>query len=128
MRVVVVGFIHQSAVTNSMHLQSTYTPHLPYLQSEAHLESSRISAMEPFYRHCQLVKAVGYFCRRALSCIFDRMFDWILNATLPNNLLNLEEGMRRSFPPLELRKGILDSHCLLILLIYTSNKENSSTT
>ena len=81
-------------------LQSTYTPYLPYTQSEAHLESSGISAMEPFYRHCQRVKAVGYFCRRAPSCIFDKMFDWILNATRPNNLLNLEEGMRRSFPPL----------------------------
>ena len=29
-----VGFIHQSAVTSSMHLQSNYTPHLQYLQSE----------------------------------------------------------------------------------------------
>ena len=29
------------AVTNSMHLQSTYTPHLQYLQSEAYLESSQ---------------------------------------------------------------------------------------
>ena len=40
----------------------------------------------------------GAFLRRAPSCIF------------------------------ELHKGILDSSCLLILLIYTSNKENSSTT
>ena len=29
---------------------------------------------------------------------------------------------------MELHKGILESPCLLILLIYTSNKENSSTT
>ena len=39
-RVGVVGFTHQSEVTNSMHLQSTYTPHLQYLESETHLESS----------------------------------------------------------------------------------------
>ena len=29
-----VGFIHQSAVTSSMHLESNYTPYLQYLQSE----------------------------------------------------------------------------------------------
>ena len=87
MRVGAIGFIHQSAVTNSMHLQSTYTPHLPYLQSEAHLESSRTSAVEHFCRNSQRVKVIGYFCRRAPSCIFDRMFDRILNATLSNNLL-----------------------------------------
>ena len=86
MRVGAVGFIHQSAVANSMHLQSTYSPHLQYLQLEAHLESSRTSAVEPFRRNSHRVKAVGYFLRRATSCIFDRMFDRILNATLPKNL------------------------------------------
>ena len=69
----------------------------------------------------QRVKTVGYLRRRAPSCIFDSMFDRIINATLPNNLLQLE-GLRRSFPPLELPKGILDSPCLLIPLIYTNNK------
>ena len=49
-----VGFIHQSAVTNSMHLQSTYSPHLQYLQLEVHVESSRTSAMELYSEelHC----------------------------------------------------------------------------
>ena len=47
-RVGAVGFIHQSAVTNSMHLQSTYTPHLQYLQSDAHLESSQTSVVEVY--------------------------------------------------------------------------------
>ena len=78
-----VGFIHQCAVTNSMHLQSTCTPHLQYLQSEAHLESSRTPEVELFCRNSQGVKAVGYFRRRASSCIFDRMFGRILNATPP---------------------------------------------
>ena len=114
-------------VTNYKHSQFTYNPHLQYLQQETHLESSRTSAAELFCRNSQHVKAVDYFCRRASSYIFDRMFDRILNATLPNNLLQLEEGLRRNFPPLELDKGIFDSPCLLILLIYTSNKENSST-
>ena len=36
-----VGFIHQSAVTNSMHLQSTYTKHLQHLPSETHSEFTR---------------------------------------------------------------------------------------
>ena len=35
----------------------------------------------------EIVKAVGYFRRRAPSCISNKMFDKILNATLPNNLL-----------------------------------------
>ena len=87
MSVGAVGFIHQSAVTNSMNLQSTYTTHLQCLQSEAHLVSSRTSAVELFFRNSQRVKAVGYFYRGAPSCIFDRIFDRILNATLPNNLL-----------------------------------------
>ena len=122
------GFIHNSAVTNLMHLQSTYTPLLQYLQSKAHLESSRTPAVELFCRNSQRVKAVGYFCKRDTSCIFDRIFDRILIATLTNNLSQQEEGLRRNFPPLDLYKGILDSPCLLILLIYTSNMKNSSTT
>ena len=55
MRVGGVDIIHQSAVANSMHLQSTYTPHLQYLQSEARLESSRKSAVELSCRNSQLV-------------------------------------------------------------------------
>ena len=39
-------------------------------------------------------------------------------------LQSLEEGLRRSFPSLGLHKGILDSPCLLILLIYTKRKNN----
>ena len=38
-----------------MHLQSTYTPHLQHLQSEARLESSQTSALEPFCRNSQRV-------------------------------------------------------------------------
>ena len=59
MRVCAVGFIHQSAVTNSIHVQSIYTPHLQYLQSEAHLESSGTSAVRLFYRNSQRVKATA---------------------------------------------------------------------
>ena len=50
------------------------------------------------------------------------MFDRILNPTLPKNLLQLQEGLRRRFPPLGLHKGILDSLYLLILLIYIKYK------
>ena len=116
----------------SLQLQIPCTYSLPtlqlqYLQPEAHLESCGTSAMELFSKNSQLVKGVCYFCRRAPSCIFDRMFDRILNATLPNNLLQ-SEGLRKNFRPLELHRGIRDSSCLLNLLIYTSNKENSSNT
>ena len=69
MRVAAVDFIHQSAVTNSMDLQSAYTPHLQHLQSEAHLESSRTSAVELFRDNSQSVNAVGYFLQ--LSSIVD---------------------------------------------------------
>ena len=41
--------VHQPAVTNSLHLQSAYAPHLQHLQSEAHLESSQTSVMGPFF-------------------------------------------------------------------------------
>ena len=67
-----------------MHLQSTYTPNLQHIQSGAHLESSRTSAVELFYRNSQRIKTVGYFRRRVPSWTFDR----ILNATLPNNSLH----------------------------------------
>ena len=87
MKLGAAGCIHQSAVTDSMHLQSTYTPHLQHFQSQVHLESGLTYAVELFCGNSQSVKVVGYFRRRALSWIFDRMFDRILNATLPNNLL-----------------------------------------
>ena len=54
-----------------------------------------------------------YFLREAPSFMFDR----ILNVTLSNNFSKLEEGLRRSFPPLVL--GILYSSCLLMLIPYT---------
>ena len=71
--------VHQPAATNFMHLQSTYTPHLQHIQSEAHMESSRTFAVELYCGNSQRIKAVGYFRRRAPSWMFDR----ILNATLP---------------------------------------------
>ena len=72
-----------------MHLQSTYTQYLQYLQSETHLECSRTSAVSIFAEIVNvLIKAIGYFRRRAPLWIFDGMFDRILNASpLPNNLL-----------------------------------------
>ena len=93
------------------------------IQSQAHLESSRISAVQLFCGNRQRIKAVGCFSRRALL----QMFDSVLNATLPKNLFQPEDGLNRSFPPLGLHKGILGSRCLLIILIYTNNKKNSST-
>ena len=108
----------------TVYLHSTFTT--PLIGGAFGIQSSICRGA--FCRNSQRVKVVGYFCRRAPSWIFDRMFDRILNATRPNNLLQIEEGLQRSFPPLELHKGILDSSCLLILLIYTNNAENPSTT
>ena len=73
--------VHQPATTDSVHLQSTSISHLQYLQSEAHLESSRTSAVELFWGNSQCVKTIGCFCRKSPSVMFDR----ILNATRPNN-------------------------------------------
>ena len=64
----------------------------------SHSESSRTPAEELFSENSQHVKAVGYFPKRAPSWMFDR----ILNVILLKNLLQLEEGMRRSLPLLEL--------------------------
>ena len=80
-----------------------------------------------FCRNGECVKAVGYFGRRPPWCIFNRMFNRILNATLPNILLWLEEGLRRSFRRLELCKATLDFPAPNSL-IYITNKEISSTT
>ena len=41
-----------------MHLQSASFPYLQHIQSEAHLESSQTSVVEPFYGYSQRVKAV----------------------------------------------------------------------
>ena len=73
--------VHQPVATNSMHLQSSSTPHLQHLQSEVHLKSSWTSTVDLFCRNSQCVKVVGCFCRWAPSWMFDR----ILNATWPNN-------------------------------------------
>ena len=70
-----------------MQLKYTYTPHLQYIQSKTHLESSRTSAVELFCGNKQRIKVVGYFCRRAPSWMSDR----ILNATLPNNSAHLHQ-------------------------------------
>ena len=111
---------HQPVASNSINLQFTNTPHWQHIQSEGDLESDRPSVIELFCGNSQRVKAVGCFPWRAPSCLFDR----ILNTTWPNKLLQLEGFLRRGFPPLGLHKGILDSPCLLILLIYTKHKNN----
>ena len=90
-----------------MHLQSTYTLHLQYLQSEAHLESSLTSAVELFCGNSQRVKTVGYFRRRAPSWMLDKMFERIriLNVTLPSSKKVCREAFhqwsctRESWPP-----------------------------
>ena len=79
--------LYNSLQLQIMLLETTYTPHLQYLQS---LEFSRKSTVELFCRNNQLVKTVGYFSIKVPSCVFDRMFDRILNATLLNSLLLLE--------------------------------------
>ena len=56
MRADAVGVVHQSAVTNFMQLQSTYTPHLQYFLLEANLETSRKFEVELFSRNSQHVK------------------------------------------------------------------------
>ena len=73
--------------------------------------------VELFCRNSQRVIAVDFFCRRAPSWMFDR----ILNVTLSNNLLQFK-GLRKSFPQPGLHKGVLDSPCLPILLVYNNQK------
>ena len=53
--------VHQRAATNFMHLQSNYTPHLQHIQSEAHLQSSRISAVELFAEIVNVLRPLGIF-------------------------------------------------------------------
>ena len=110
--------------TNSIHALAVYlhlTLTAPF-QSEAHLESIRTSAMEPFCENNQRLQAIGYFLKRAPLW----MLDMILYATLSKNLLQLTDGLRRRFTSLGLHKGILDSHCFLFLLIYIIHKTKRS--
>ena len=121
-RLVLYTSLHQSCTYSlpTLHIYSTSNRrHIWNLVEHLHHEL--------FCTDSQRVKAVGYFRRRAPSCIFDRMFDRIVNGSLPNNILLLEEDLRSSFPT-GVTQGNRGLPCLLILLIYTSNKENSSTT
>ena len=52
--------------TNFMHVQSTYTPHLQYLQLEVHLESSLASAVKPLCRTSQRVKALSFLQKSSI--------------------------------------------------------------
>ena len=61
------------------------------------------------------IEYVDYFRRKASL----RMLDRDVDMPLPNNLLQLTEGLRRSFPTLGLGKGILDSRSFVIPLINT---------
>ena len=66
------------------------------------------------------VNAVGYFCRGALSL----MFDGILNATLSevSTTRAIQARLCLRFPPLGLYKQILHSPYFLILLIHNKHK------
>ena len=112
--------VHQPAATNFMHLQSTYTPHLQHLSNQKPMWNPVKHLRWCFFCGIsQSLRAVGCFRKRASSWMFDR----ILTAILLINLSNLTEALRRSFLPLGLHKGILDSPCLLILLIYTKQQD-----
>ena len=71
--------VHQPAVTNSMQLQSSCT-HIYRIYNQRCISNP---VEQFFWGNSQCVKAIGYFHRRAPLWIFDRIFDRILNATLP---------------------------------------------
>ena len=121
---------HTTSLHTSLWLQIPYTYSLP--TTHIYSTSSRrciwnhlqTSGAELFCRNSQRVRAVGYFRRRAP--FVDVWQDVSQNSKYDpaNNSLWLKKGLRRSLPPLGL--NILDFSCLLILLIYTNNK-NSTT-
>ena len=82
-------------MTESSYSQTIETYDLMNLYFQAsHSESSLTPAVELFSKNSQRVKVVGYFCKRVPSWTFYR----ILNVSLPNNFLQLEEGLRKSLP------------------------------
>ena len=87
---------NMSLIKQQFHTYATRTKQLhtkrilPYLQLKVHLESSQTSVKELFCRNSQHYKTIGYFHTRAALWMFDR----VLNATLPNNLLQLEKSLR----------------------------------
>ena len=100
--------MNQPAATNSMHLQSTHTPHSQCLQSDPHLESGRRSVGEFFCGNSLRVNVVGCFRRGAPSL----MFDGILNVTLSEEKVSTTG----------VTQGNLNSSCILILFIHTKHR------
>ena len=108
----------------SLQLQIPWTcnPHTPHICSTFRIIGAFGIQLnicgETFCGNIRRRQAVGYFQIRATSWMFER----ILDAILSNNLLQLKESLNKSFPSLRLNKEILESPCLLILLIYTKHK------
>ena len=88
-----------------MHLHSTHTPLLQHLWLDPHLKSNWRSVVEFF----------------AETVVFRPL-------TISTEELSLMVDCLRRFTPLELHKGILNSFCLLILLIHTKHKHNKMQT
>ena len=99
--------VHQHAVTNSIHLQSTQSPHLHYGKPDPHLKSSQKCVVELFCKNSQHVKVITCACRGAPLLMFER----ILNATLSEGEVSTTGVTQES----------LDSPCLLIFLIHTKH-------
>ena len=110
---------HQPAATNSMHLQSSYTPYLQHLSNRRRIwNPMEYLRWSVFAEIVDIFRPLAIFCRRASSWMFHR----ILDATLFSNLLQLAEGLSRTFSSLGLHNRILGPPCLLMFLIYTKHK------
>ena len=101
--------VHQPAAKNSMQLQSTHTP--------IYSNSSQIRAWNPVecLRWRFFAETVNVF--GPLAVFAEELRQWYLTEFLMRLCL-------RRFPLMRLHKPILNSPCLLILLIYTKRKNS----
>ena len=89
---------------NSMHLHSTHTPLAAPLVGSAF--------------KIQIKVCGGVFLQKQSMCLSCWLFRH------GSSVVDVWQLCLRRFPPLELHKGILNSSCLLILLIHTKHKYN----
>ena len=115
--------MRQSVATNSMHLQSTYTPRLKHLPNRRSIWNPVKYLRWSIFAKIVFRSLVIFAEELHHECLTGHLnLNGHLNATLLNK--DIAESLRRGFPPLlGLYNEILDSRCLLILLTYTKYKK-----
>ena len=114
--------MRQPVATNSMHLQSIYTPRLNHLSNQRSIWNP-VKYLRWSIFAKKVFRSLAIFAEELHHrCLTGHLnLNGHLNATLSNK--DFAESLRRGFPPLGLYNEILDSRYLLILLTCTKYKK-----